>query len=370
MKQESIQRGKILQQLREASGMTQEELADHMGLASSDITLMETGIKFPEDEETIEKLAFYLNVTKKELLTGNYDTNSVIKVEEKETKSILTNEHKKNILLIVLSCIVLFIIVISLASIRGEDPKNTYYLYFNNDNIIDNESTLVKTNKKYVLSLNTLQTINNKEIKSVSLYYKDNNDSDVIISGLNKDYNVTEDKTKEYNLKEMINNKTYLDIIYTDDTKDTTKIDVSTDYRYVVSDEREPVEHTVKVSKEKIIYNTQAMSANNSSHYDGEPLLQYGFTKENDYYIKRNKNYSIRYEDSIFYMTIFRTGGNMCVERDARQSLIKYTDYNKSKAVTVEMNTPNGKLNCDNDICTSNSDYYKYLNLLVDEVRR
>ena len=96
MKQESIKRGKFLQELREAQEMTQEELAEHMGMTAADITLMETGIKFPEDSETIEKLAFYLNVTKKELLSGDFSSTEDSNITVKNTTSPITSEQKKN----------------------------------------------------------------------------------------------------------------------------------------------------------------------------------------------------------------------------------------------------------------------------------
>ena len=99
MKQESIKRGKFLQELREAQEMTQEELAEHMGMTAADITLMETGIKFPEDSETIEKLAFYLNVTKKELLSGDFSDIIEEKISVKPAKETITTEQKKNLLL-------------------------------------------------------------------------------------------------------------------------------------------------------------------------------------------------------------------------------------------------------------------------------
>ena len=369
MKQESIKRGKFLQELREAQEMTQEELAEHMGMTAADITLMETGIKFPEDSETIEKLAFYLNVTKKELLSGDFSSTEDSNITVKNTTSPITSEQKKNFLLVVLSVLVFVIVIITLSSIKQDDRRDTYYLYFNNDNIVDNESKLTKSKKSYSLVLNELETVNNKDIKSITLYYKDNDDTDVIINGTNKDYELKQDKNNQYNLKDMTNEKIYLDVVYEDDTKDTTKVTLTTKYNYTVSDEREEVKHTVKKTSEYIIYNTQAMEANNSSNYDGSPLLAYGFKQSGNIYTKKTSKFAIEYYNSVFHLTIYRTGGNMKVERDARQALLKYTDNTKGRTVSVEMNPPAGKLNCDTYTCTSNTDYYKYLNELVSAIR-
>ena len=369
MKHESIQRGKFLQELRKANNMTQEELAEHMGVDSSDITLMETGIKYPEDEETLEKLAFYLNVTKNELINGNFDKNEVAKAEYNQEKIVLTTEHKKNLLLIVLSCIVIFIIIISVASLYGDGQKDTYYLYFNSDNIVDNESTLTKKSKYYSLAFNTLETNNKKGIKSVTIYYMDSNNQRVIVSGDNKDYDLVENKKSTYNLKELANEKAYLEVIYDDDTKETSKITISKDYKYIVTDEREPIKHTVKTTNEYIIHNTQALSGNDPSRYDGSVLLNYGFTKVGDIYVKKSKNYYIEYKDAILYLTIYRAGGNKHISRDIRLSSIKITDTSADRTVVVETAPPQGKLNCDIDLCTLTSDYSKYLNMLVSEIR-
>ena len=369
MKHESIQKGKFLQELRQANNMTQEELAEHMGVDASDITLMETGIKYPEDEETLEKLAFYLNVTKKELINGNFDKKEITRVNYDEEKSVLSTEHKKNFLIIVLSCIVIFIIIISLASLYGDGGKDKYYLYFNSDNVIDNESTLIKSGKKYELSFNSLETNDKKKIKSIILYYKDTNGEKVILSGNNKDYDLKETKKQSYDLKEFVYDKVYLEVTYDDDTKDTSKITVSKDYKYSVSDEREAVTHTHKTSNEYIIHNTQALSANDPSRYDGAPLLNHGFTKVGDSYVKKRKNYSIEYKDAIFYMTVYRAGGNKYMTRDIRRISVKYTDTSADRVVIVETVPPQGELDCDIDYCSLSTDYSKYVNLLIREIR-
>ena len=276
MDKENIKRGAFLKEVRTANLLSEEELAELLGVEPSDITVWETGIKFPEDNGTLEELARILKVTKKELQNGEFkkdklaNTKEVIDVEYEELRndepSIMSNSSK-NVLLVVLSCLVLFILVITIASITG--GKKTY-------------------------------TPVNREN---------------------------------------------------------------------VSDVREPIHHEPHRSNEYIIQNTQVLSANETSHYDGAKLLNYGFVKSGDKYIKKTNKYKIEYYNSTFYLTVYNKSGNLYVTRDARQSLMKYTDANRAKTVTVEMAPPSGEMDCDIDICSYSNDYYRYLNLLVKVVR-
>ena len=275
MDKENIKRGSFLKEVRTANLLSEEELADLLGVEPSDITVWETGIKFPEDNPTLEELARILKVSKKELQNGEFKKekgtmSNAMEVEYEELKvdepTILSNSSK-NILLVVLSCIVLFILVVTIASVAG--GKKTY--------------TPV---------------------------------------------------SKEY-----------------------------------VSDVREPVHHEPHRSNEYIIQNTQVLSANESSDYSGENLLNYGFVKSGDKYIKKTNKYKVEYYKSTFYLTVYNKPGNLYITRDARQSLMKYTDANRAKTVTVEMAPPSGEVDCDIDICSYNVDYYRYLNLLVKVVR-
>jgi transcriptional regulator with XRE-family HTH domain len=276
MDKENIKRGAFLKEVRTANLLSEEELAELLGVETSDITVWETGIKFPEDNGTLDELSRILKVSKKELQNGEFkkDKTSPASMEVEyeelsndEPSSIVLSNSGKNILLIVLSCLVLFILVVTIASIAG--GKKTY----------------VPVNKEHV------------------------------------------------------------------------------------SDEREVIHHEPHRSNEYIIYNTQVLSANDSSHYDGSKLVKYGFVQSGDKYIKSTNKYKIEYYNSTFYLTIYYKSGNLYITRDAKQSLMKYTDSNRAKEVTVEMAPPSGEVDCDVDICTSNNDYYKYLNLLVKAVR-
>ena len=277
MDKENIKRGSFLKEVRTANLLSEEELADLLGVEASDITVWETGIKFPEDNETLDDLSRVLNVSKKELLNGEFKKDKAIErpieVEYKELKaednSIMSNSAK-NVILVVLSCMVLFILVVTIASVT-------------------------KSNKVY-------------------------------------------------------------------SPAPTERIEVS--------DEREPVYYEPHRSNEYIIHNTQVLSANDSSNYDGSNLTKYGFVSAgNNKYVKNTGKYKIEYYNSVFHLTVYRKFGNLYIERDARSNLLKYTDSNRAKTVTVEVYSPSGEVDCDDYMCIYNNDYYKYLNLLVYAVR-
>ena len=277
MDKENIKRGSFLKEVRTANLLSEEELAELIGADASDITVWETGIKFPEDNDTLEELSRVLKVSKKELLNGEFKKDKVaekpIEVEYKELKnddvSIMSNSAK-NVILVVLSCMVLFILVVTVASVT-------------------------KSNKVYT--------------------------------------------------------------------------PVSND-RIEVSDVREPVYYEPHKSNEYIIKNTQALSANDSTNVDGSNLLKYGFVAEgNNKYVKKTSKYKIEYYKSVFHLTVYKKSGNLYVERDVRNNLLKYTDANRAKTVTIEMYSPSGEVNCDEYECSCNTDYYRYLNLLVFAVR-
>ena len=72
MDKENIKRGAFLKEVRTANLLSEEELAELLGVETSDITVWETGIKFPEDNGTLDELSRILKVSKKELQNGEF----------------------------------------------------------------------------------------------------------------------------------------------------------------------------------------------------------------------------------------------------------------------------------------------------------
>ncbi|MCR4581602.1 MAG: helix-turn-helix domain-containing protein, partial [Bacilli bacterium] len=138
MDKENIKRGAFLKTLRENALYTERDLAELIGVEPSDVTVWETGIKFPEDNIIIEKLAKILNVSKREILNGEYnkkskDTDKYAEldyVEDDSENKEVTNNMKKTVALVVLACVVLFVFIIALAALTrpSTGTDEVYYV--------------------------------------------------------------------------------------------------------------------------------------------------------------------------------------------------------------------------------------------------
>ena len=278
MDRENIKRGTFLKEVRTANLLSEQELAELVGVDPADVTVWETGIKFPDDNLTLDKLAKTLNVTKRELLNGEFKKNkddNIIEVKfdddkkkKQTTETINIDNKSKNILLVVLSCLVLFILVGTVISVsQGSNVKKA--------------------------------------------------------------------APKE---------------------------------KIVVSDEREPVTHVPHTSNEHIIYNTQAADANQDIYYDGSRLVDYGFTKSGNTYSKSTSKYRIVYKSGVFDIILHTYGSKLHMVRNIKDGTFLYTSSNGTRTVIVDIPTPSGFRNCDKEVCVSNNDYYKYINLLVSVI--
>ena len=155
MDKENIKRGSFLRQLRTSSHMTERDLAEILDVEVSDIAVWETGIKFPEDAATIDKLAKLFHVTKRELMNGEYRKDKVTEVEYVEKKKRVVEDEDytlsntgKNILIITLSCVVLIILLVTIFSITINASKKVnvdYSQYY----VSDEREEVVHTPKKY-----------------------------------------------------------------------------------------------------------------------------------------------------------------------------------------------------------------------------
>ena len=103
--------GKFIAKLRKEKNMTQEQLAEKMGVSINAVSKWERGLSFP-DVSLYKKLCKELGINIEELINGEKDTS-----EEAKEKAILstikeTNKIKKNSkkLLIILSTI--FVVIV------------------------------------------------------------------------------------------------------------------------------------------------------------------------------------------------------------------------------------------------------------------
>lgn len=126
MDQEKI--GKFILKLRNEKNMTQQELADKIGVTDRAISNWENGRRMP-DLSLIKNLCDELNITINELLSGKKITNSdVVKISNDNLENILKEYYKmkkqkkilKNLLIIVgISFIILMLFTISTFSVAS-----------------------------------------------------------------------------------------------------------------------------------------------------------------------------------------------------------------------------------------------------------
>ena len=96
---DQIKIGKYLQELRKEKGLTQEQLAEHVGVARRTISRWETGSNLPDLDILIELSDFY-NVDLRKLLSGERRSEQMNK-EMKETVlqvADYSNEEKARLL--------------------------------------------------------------------------------------------------------------------------------------------------------------------------------------------------------------------------------------------------------------------------------
>ncbi|MBR6072792.1 MAG: helix-turn-helix transcriptional regulator [Bacilli bacterium] len=171
MDRENIKKGSFLKLLRTSNHMSERDLAEILDVEPSDITVWETGIKFPEDSATIDKLAKIFHVTKREITNGEYRKDKVTEVEYKEKKIVdeednLLSNTGKNILIVVLSCVILLIIFISIISLTTTVNKKVninpadYYVSDEREEIIHTPKSVSETVVRNTVALSQKKTYN------------------------------------------------------------------------------------------------------------------------------------------------------------------------------------------------------------------
>lgn len=136
MNQEKI--GKFIAKLRKEKNMTQEQLAEKMGVSINAVSKWERGISFP-DVSLYKKLCNELNINIEELINGEKD-----KSEKAKEKAIMTSIKDKEILkmkskkLFIIISLIFFIVLVSFTIYNSKTKinlvSNSDYLY---DEVID-----------------------------------------------------------------------------------------------------------------------------------------------------------------------------------------------------------------------------------------
>jgi len=214
--------GEFITKLRKEKELTQEELADKLGVSSKSVSRWETGVNMP-DYSVLNSICLEFNVNVLELLNGEKkkDDNKVFE----EYMNFKEKTNRKRILLIFfISFLIVIISLLSIYFVNSYKKVAVYQLTGENENFSYSNGLLLTSNIKNVLQTGNLDISNNEIIKDnitdISFAYKRENNYYLVVSYIDntlisEDYGYNEifdDYTLEQVLKDL-----YLIISYQHD---------------------------------------------------------------------------------------------------------------------------------------------------------
>ena len=317
------ERGKNLKRLREDKGLSQKELADKLNYTRQNLSKWENGIAFPTDEETIDKLASILEISKKELLNPE---------DQNDTKEI-SKKSKTNIIILVIITIIVIALSITLYFIF----KQKIYM-INIDGLFSGVYT--KNHKERYLNLYTEQDIENYD--RIYLYTVHDNKEMYILKTTDKSIRVYENNSSnEYNLRYALKCGLHLVVFYKDDTYKT--------YDYYLDENK---------------YNS---TCDYTFSYKKESFLEsVGFIRDGlDYTYMINGN-KVSYDWSNYRVYMYKNGISETLET-LSNSMYMYEKYNdKNENLGEKIIKITGYKNCNEETSTTYEDYAKFINFLAD----
>lgn len=315
------ERGKYLKKLREAKGLSQQELADKLNYTRQNLSRWENGIAFPNDSEIINKLADFLGVSDDDLI------NPSLKSEESEPK-----KHKFSKFIFVIFLIVTLIVSFIIYLIKHQRIYDI--------NLGDYFSGVyVITPKERYINIYNIKEI--KELANIYLYTVYNNEEKSIINTSDKNINIHEDYiSDEYNLKYINKCGMHLIIYFNDD------------------------------SYQKYDYYANEKEYDNTCDYDFKYirdnfLSDYGFTYDGSSYNYIFDDNIVTYDGSNYRAYISKNGILETLE-SLEASMYLYERYNTKGEKLIEKSIRiNDSKNCNEESCLTYEDYAKFINFLI-----
>lgn len=349
MNQEKI--GKFIRSLRESKKMTQDNLADEVGVTRQAVSNWELGKAIP-DSGILLSLSELFQVTINELLKGEKDYKDTKENEELENialnlvdeyniKSLRIKRIMKISVIIITAILLTFFLyyfvtsynTISVYKLEGEGNK--FFTY---------NGIMINTKQKSYIRLGELQSDNEENIEQVTLYYYDKNHKKRIIYKDSKsDILITETygygECISYNDLKYIQKKLILEIKYSDNQKDKINLSIKKDFTnslllYIKKDE------SAKIEQEKYKSNLLIKEIDTK-------MKKYG-TKNNDLYIyerdKDGKHISFLYSNNDLTMTINYDNiieiWKACIANESSITYIKMIDGKETESQTINYKTP------------------------------
>ena len=226
--------GEFIRSLREKKNITQDQLAQHIGVSEKDIQYWEIGRKIPNMYD-LELLSFQFDVSVNDLLCGKKNKNQ----DDDEVfyyATVQRNKHKKNILFgsiifVVLICIFLLLVLLS----KNQDKVDIYKISGESENFYYGNAMFISSKIKNIYVYGDIESknhkINVKDITNITL-----KSGDRLIIGSNtlpKQISIENYGYDELFPQEVVDNldNWYLEITYkVNDEPRTEKINLNNQY--------------------------------------------------------------------------------------------------------------------------------------------
>ena len=282
MNQELI--GRFIQKLRKEKNMTQEELAEKLGVTNNAISNWENGRRLP-DYTIVGFLCKELGITVNDLFNGSIinekeinkktDENiiNMLKHENREKK-----KYKRNIILsIIITIMIVTVSIFLLYFVNNYNKIKVYSIYGENDYFTYN-ATFFKSNIKYFFfseNLSLSDNAVNKKIKIKSAYVMG---SDIHIISSNA----------------LLHNRLEENYGYSETFSDEV-VDNLDNWTLVINFEEygKEKETTIKLQNELIMDNSSLIPTKHDTIYETQPTK-----KETEEY---EKNQEIEYQNNLKY---------------------------------------------------------------------
>lgn len=353
--------GEFILKLRKEQKLTQDELAEKIPISRQAVSKWERGITIP-DSATLLKLSEIFNVSINEILCGQ-KLNLKNKKEINNLSLNLYNKTLKNkkIIRLLIGCIILlFIMFLSYYFINQYNSIQIYIINGQSENFLVSNGLFIETNYKKYFKIDNLEHSNQYTINSITLFYKDKNNNDILIYSINDnkgilftDYAGYNEYLPKENIKRIVNNL-YLKIIYNDDLQEIMKLDLKRDYinNELIFKKDEYIKDNSLKNKDNTTYNNEYIKNSIKEKYQKDGIL-FSFINED---IKTKKTFVYNeISDELIY-NIYNSNNQL------EESYI-YTLLNNSityiKYENQEMNYSfienNGKIECDFGDCLGDS---------------
>lgn len=173
---DQVKIGKFIASCRKANNITQQTLADSLGVSFKTVSNWENGRNMP-DVSLFKPLCEQLGIKVNELLNGEDD------ITDNGLVDYIRYQNKKNRLKLIISGIVIFLIVLlsvlSIFFVNNYKNVNVYILSGASDNFEYRDGLLILSNIKNINKTGRLDIKNNSikssDIKCLALKYKDKN---------------------------------------------------------------------------------------------------------------------------------------------------------------------------------------------------